>query len=106
MGIWPHPPLILSDLARELTNYLKENKWFPDKWIERSNGELIDNAVAIEKVSDNEFVYRSRERNPRDITLIASRTEKRFSSAQEAADYYLRTALNLPGRLDKWKVVE
>lgn len=106
MGIWPYPPLTLNDLALELTNYVKGNRWFPQEWVERSNGEIIDNVTVIEKLSDNEFLYRSRRANPRDITLIASRTEKTFNSAEEVADYYLRTALGLPGRLDKWKVVE
>lgn len=106
MGIWPHPPLLFKNLLNELVKYLETNKWFPHEWEERSNGQIIDNVNVIEKVNDREFVYRSRTAHPRDMTLIASRTEKTFPSATEAADHYLRNALHLPGRLDKWKVIE
>lgn len=106
MGIWPHSPLSFSDLALELTNYLKNHQWFPEEWVERNDGDIIVDAAVIERLSDNEFMFRSRQRNPKDITLIASRTEKVFVSAEQAADYYLRTVLGLPGRLDKWTVVE
>jgi hypothetical protein len=106
MGIWPHPPLLFKDLLSELVKYLETNKWFPNEWEERENGQIIDNVNVIEKINDGEFIYRSRTANPRDMTLIASRTEKTFLSAKEAADHYLRDALHLPGRLDKWKVIE
>jgi hypothetical protein len=106
MGIWPHPPLLFKDLADELVKYLETNKWFPQEWVERKNGQIIDDATVIEKISSSEFIYRSRTRNPRDITVIAKNTEKTFHSAKEAAEHYLTNALHLPGRLDKWKVVD
>jgi hypothetical protein len=81
-GIWPHPPLLFRDLADELVKYLETNKWFPHEWVERKNGELIDNVSVIEK------------------------TEETFHSATEAAEHYLKNALHLPGSLDKWKVVD
>jgi len=106
MGIWPHPPLLFKDLLNELVKYFETNKWFPHEWEERKNGQIIDTVSVIEKIHDGEYIYRSRAANPRDMTMIASRTEKTFRSATEAADYYLRNALHLPGRLDKWKVIE
>jgi hypothetical protein len=106
MGIWPHPPLLFRDLLDELVKYLETNKWFPVEWVERNNGEIIDNVAVIEKINDQKFIYRSREANPRDITIVASKTEETFVSAKAVAEYYLKNALHLPGRLDKWKVVD
>jgi len=106
MGIWPHPPLLFRDLVNELVKYLETNKWFPHEWVERKNGELIDDVEVIEKIDDRKFIYRSRVANPRDITIIATKTEETFTSATAVAEHYLRNALQLPGRLDKWKVVE
>jgi len=105
-GIWPHPPLIFKDLADELVNYLETNKWFPREWVERKNGEIIDNVEVIEKIDDKKFIYRSRAANPHDITTIAAKTEETFHSAKEAAKHYLKNALHLPGSLDKWKVID
>jgi hypothetical protein len=106
MGIWPHPPLLLKDLIDELVKYLENDKWFPHEWVERRNGEIIDNAAVIEKIDNGKFIYRSRAANPRDITKISAKTEETFTSAAAAAEHYLRNALHLPGRLDKWKVVD
>jgi hypothetical protein len=106
MGIWPHPPLLLRDLIDELVKYLESNTWFPQEWVERNDGEIIDDVEVIEKVTDNKFIYRSRAANPRDITVIAKRTEEVFGSPAKVAEHYLRNALHLPGRLDKWKVVD
>ena len=105
-GIWPHPSLLFKDLVDELVKYLGTNKWFPHEWVERGNGEIIDNVAVIEKIDDQKFIYRSRAANPRDITVIASKTEETFHSATTVAEYYLKNALQLPGRLDKWKVVD
>jgi hypothetical protein len=106
MGIWPHPPLLFRDLVNELVKYLDTNRWFPKEWVERKNGQIIDNAEVIEKIDDQKFIYRSRVANPRDITLIEARTEETFNTATAVAEHYLRNALHLPGRLDKWKVIE
>jgi hypothetical protein len=106
MGIWPHPPLLLRDLIDELVKYLESNTWFPQEWVERNNGEIIDDVEVIEKITDSKFIYRSRAANPRDITVIAKKTEEVFNSPAKVAEHFLRNALHLPGRLDKWKVVD
>jgi hypothetical protein len=105
-GIWPHPPLLFTDLLDELVKYLETHKWFPQEWVERKNGELIDDVEVIEKIDAGKFIYRSRAANPHDITTIAAKTEEIFDSVTEVAEYYLKNALHLPGRLDKWKVVD
>lgn len=106
MGIWPHPPLLLRALIDELVKYLESNTWFPQEWVERNNGEIIDDVEVIEKITDSKFIYRSRAANPRDITVIARKTEEVFNSPAKVAEHYLRNALHLPGRLDKWRVVD
>jgi hypothetical protein len=106
MGIWPHPPLPFKDLVNELVKYLETNRWFPHEWVERRNGEIIDSVTVIEKINDQKFIYRSRSANPRDITVMASKAQETFNSAAAVAEHYLRNALHLPGRLDKWKVVD
>ena len=106
MGIWPHPPLLFKDLLNELVKYIETNKWFPHEWVERRNGEIIDDVAVIEKIDDKKFIYRSRSHNPRDITILATKAEEIFTSAAKAAEYYLKNVLHLPGNLDKWKVVD
>jgi hypothetical protein len=106
MRIWPHPPLLLGDLVDELIEYFETHRWFPHEWVERKDGETIDDVTVIEKTNDRKFVYRSRSADPHDMTKIAAKTEKIFDFATEVSYYYLRTALHLPGRLDKWLVVD
>jgi hypothetical protein len=105
-GIWPHPPLLLQNIVDELFNYLQTHKWFPHEWVERKNGELIDDVAVIEKVNDKKVIYRARAASPYDLTIVTAKTEKTFKSVRVAAEYYLRNVLNLPGDLDSWKVVE
>jgi hypothetical protein len=31
-GLWPHPPMKLSDVANHLAGILQEEEWFPRKW--------------------------------------------------------------------------
>lgn len=104
-GIWPHPPLKFNDLVNVIVTYLKDNKWFPDEWEEPKSGELIGDSSAIEKVNERKFIYRSVRSAPIDLTRVGERTEKIFTTAATAAEYYLRNDLCLPGDLDGWKVI-
>jgi hypothetical protein len=105
-GTWPHPPLVLEELIDELTKYLQTTKWFPHKWVERKNGELIDDVAVIEKVTDTKVIYRARAASPSNLTIITAQTEKTFGSVRDAAEYYIKNVLNLPGDLDSWQVIE
>ncbi|MBU1043182.1 MAG: hypothetical protein KJ915_02140 [Candidatus Omnitrophica bacterium] len=105
-GIWPHPPLTITELRNEIIEYLKTYKWFPHEWISKKNGEPIDDATVIEKIDKNKYIYRSRAASPYDLNKITMQTEKIFNSAEKAIEYYLREVLYLPGDLDGWKVVE
>jgi hypothetical protein len=104
--IWPHPPLFFSHIVNILAGYLKLNRCFPSPWIERKDGELIDDSSVIEKTDDKNFTYRSRRAHPINLTKIGINIKKTFKTAESAAEYYLRNDLNLPGDLDGWVILD
>jgi hypothetical protein len=105
-GIWPHPPLKLSELISVIVNHLKSNRWFPYPWVEKKNDDLIDDVSVIEKIDKEKFIYYSRSAQPINLSKIGENTKRIFKTAQSAAEYYLRNALRLPGNLDSWKVID
>lgn len=105
-GLWPHPPVRLKECIEGISKYLETNKYFPVPWIEKKDGELIGDLVVIEKREINKFVYRYRFSHPINLHKISDAGEKVFQSAQDAAEYYLRNVLHLPGDLDGWQVIE
>ena len=105
-GVWPHPPLLLSELVRVIGDYLKLNKWFPHEWRDIKDGSLVDDVSAIEKINENLFIYRSRKANPSNLSVIDRIVEKEFNNAEKVAIYYLRRDLMLPGDLDGWRVID
>lgn len=104
--IWPHPPLKMSELVKVIVDYLKFNKTFPYEWIEKKNGDLIDDVSVIERMDSSHFMYRSRSAHPINLHKLDESVEKVFDSSELAAEYYLRNDLNLPGDLDGWQVVD
>lgn len=104
--IWPHSPIRLNDCITVIINVLNHDKYFPQLWINRQNGELIDDTAIIEKINEAKFLYRYREASPSDLKKISISEEMVFKTAQSAAEYYLRNTLRLPGDLDGWEVVE
>ena len=105
-GLWPHSPLQLKECIEALSDYLEINKYFPVPWVEKKDGELIGDLDTIEKNEKNQFIYRYRYSNPINLLKISDKGEKVFQKAQDAAEYYLRNVLYLPGDLDGWKVIE
>ena len=104
-GLWPHPPLKLSDLVAHLSRILESEKWFPREWKPAVPGESIWEGGVIERQSPSLYVYRVQRHQPINPTVLAEQFEIVFSSAEEAARHYLKGDLNLPGDLDGWKVV-
>jgi hypothetical protein len=104
--LWPHPPIPMSQCIKEVVACLKAEKYFPHPWMPRKNGELIDDSSALELINDKKIMYRARAASPSDLTRITAQTEKNFSSAEIAVDYYLRNTLYIPGDLDGWEVIE
>lgn len=104
--LWPHPPLRIKQCVSVIMSALNNTSCFPSCWVERKNGELIDDFSCIEKTTDNKFIYHYREASPYNLKLISVNEQKKFNTAEEAIKYYLHHELHLPGDLDGWKVEE
>jgi hypothetical protein len=105
-GIWPHGPLTMADLIDHIVSALKRDRWFPREWVSRTDAELIDDVIVIEMQATNRFVVRSRRASVYDLQKIGEQSEQVFATGEEAARFYLKWELNLPGDLDSWKVTE
>jgi len=105
-GIWPHAPLQMTDLVTHVVSALDRERWFPHEWVPRKDGEMIDDVIVIERQTPDRFVVRSRRASVYDLRRIGEQSEKVFSTGAEAARFYLKWELNLPGDLDSWKVIE
>ena len=105
-GIWPHDPLKMVDLVAHIVSALDRDQWFPYEWVSRVDGEMIDDVIVIEKQATNRFVVRSRRASVYDLQKIGEQSEKVFATGEQAAQYYLKWGLYLPGDLDSWKVIE
>jgi hypothetical protein len=104
-GIWPHPPINLSEVTHHLARVLESEKWFPREWKPAAPGEAVWEGGVIERQSTSRYIYRSQRHQPINPNVLAEQTEKIFSSSKAAAQFYLKWDLNLPGDLDGWKVV-
>ena len=67
-------------------------------------GELVFEGTVIQKVSPSRFICHSRRPSVYDLYTVAEEAQKEFHRAQDAAAFYLKWELNLPGRLDSWIV--
>jgi hypothetical protein len=105
-GMWPHPPLHLADVLAHLTKLLHQHKWFPREWQPHSEGKPVNEGGTIERQESDQYVYRAVRAHPLHPHVSAQNTEQLFSSAEDAARYYLKWDLHLPGDLDGWKVIE
>ena len=103
--IWPHTPIPLNDCINVIVSILDRDKPFPHPWVNRQDGELIDDAATIEKINETKFIFHYREASPNDLRKISINRENIFKTAESAAEYYLRNILRLPGDLDGWKVI-
>ena len=104
LGLWPHPPISYDEVFDHLVKLLQESQWFPRPYHPHRPGEPVDEYPTIERVSEDQFVYRAKRGQPWNSSEIAASLE-RPTTAHEAAELYLRWGLNLPGDLDGWKVV-
>lgn len=95
-GIWPHPPLKFTDLASHLAGILERETYFPEKLQDEST-----EGVFIARQEDAKYICISQRSFP-----AFERSEKVFSSPEDAAEFYMRWGLHLPGDLDGWMVIE
>jgi hypothetical protein len=103
-GVWPHPPLKINDLVTHLASVLQAEKWFPREWERAEPGKPVWEGGVIERQSAGRYLYRAQRHHPTNPNILAEQTEKVFSSADDAARYYLKWDLHLPGNLDGWTV--
>ena len=105
-GIWPHPPLNFSEVLAHLTKLLSQQRWFPREWRPHRDGEYVHEGGTVERQGHDRYVYRAARAHPAQLQVVAESTERVFSSAEDAARYFLKWDLHLPGDLDGWKVIE
>ena len=101
---WPHEPLRFEDVVTHLAAVLKERHWFPDPWLERLPGSPVADRTVVEREGTRRYVVRFERSGP--WMNLAEAGERVFRTPEEAAEFYLRAELHLPGDLDGWKVIE
>jgi hypothetical protein len=106
LGLWPHPPIHFNECVNLIVTYLDENERFPRTWEAAEQGKVVHEGGTIQKISPQQFLYRSQASHPLDPTILRATTEAEFESPESAAIHYLKCDLRLPGDLDGWKVVE
>lgn len=104
MGIWPSPPLRYDDVARHLVHVLESTEWFPHNPNTHTRGSAITEGVFVHQEAPDSFVCIAKRTSPTDPTSVAEESRTVFSSPRDAAEFYLKWELNLPGRLDGWLV--
>lgn len=105
-GLWPHPPLRFSEVLDHLGRLLEENKWFPREWHQHKDGDPVDERATIERLDTGGYVYRSARAYATQPSVLAETGEHVFPRARDAAGYFLKWDLHLPGDLDGWRVIE
>ena len=95
-GLWPNETLRYSEVLSHLTAIIQQ---------EDRPGDLVYEGTVIQRVSPTRFTCRSRRPSVCDLRTIAEESSKDFRNANDAAAFYLKWELNLPGRLDSWPVV-
>jgi hypothetical protein len=96
---WPHPPLSMAHLIEHLEKVLEHEDFFPDPKM-GLDGDSVAEGVFIEKQGPHRFVCTSRLTFP-----VLKQSQRSFARAADAAAFYLRWGLQLPGDLDGWKVI-
>lgn len=92
-----------ADILRVLIDMLQEFKYFPYNFNdpEYKNYE----GISIER-TDNKYVCRAQRMLPMEPDVIAEKASREFDNVEDAAEFYLKWALNLPGNLDGYKVIK
>jgi hypothetical protein len=105
-GQWPHKPLRFSEVLAHLARLLEQHRWFPHEWKPHREGEPVHEGGTIERQGLDRYVFRAARAHPIQPYILADSTEPAFSTAEDAARYFPRWELHLPGDLDGWKVTE
>lgn len=102
LGLWPAEALKYNDILEHLTNVLEIVDCFPE--ISQENCKVRE-GIYIHRKASGKFVCYSQRSSVYDSNVIAEKTETDFLTAKEAASFYLKWELHLPGRLDGWPVI-
>ena len=103
-GLWPNETLRYSEVLGHLTEVINQEDWFPKSMPEHKVGDLVYEGTVIQRIPPSRFIYHSRRPSVYDLRALAAESKEEFDNAKDAADFYLRWELHLPGRLDSWIV--
>ena len=103
-GLWPNEKLRYSEVLDHLATLLEREEWFPNAMPEHKLGDPVYEGTVVQRVSPSRFVCHSRRSSAYDLRRLAEESHNEFLTAREAAKFYLKWELNLPGRLDSWIV--
>ena len=103
-GLWPNERLRYGDVLDHLATLVGDEEWFPRKMAEHTPGDVVHEGTVVQKVSPCRFICHSRRHSVCDVSVVAAESQKEFSRARDAAEYYLKWELHLPGSLDSWIV--
>ncbi len=103
-GLWPNEQLRYSEVLDHLVSIIQSAEWFPRRMPDHKQGDLVYEGTVIQNVSPSRFICHSRRPSVYDLRALAEQSQKEFSKAKDAAEFYLKWELQLPGRLDSWVV--
>jgi len=103
-GLWPNERLQYSEVLDHLAAVIAQEKWFPQMMPEHRQGDVVYEGTVVQRVSPCRFVCHSRRLSVYDLHVVAEESRQEFHTVREAAEFYLKWELNLPGSLDSWLV--
>lgn len=103
-GLWPNETLLYSEVLDHLSKVIEEAEWFPRRMPDHKLGDLVYEGTVIESVSPKRYICHSRRPSAYDLRTIAEESKQEFTNPKDAAEFYLKWELNLPGTLDSWPV--
>lgn len=104
IGLWPPETLRYEEVVGHLVSILKSRQWFPQSPEASAQGSAVREGIYVHQEASDRFVCIAQRTRANDPTTLAEKTGTVFRSPREAAEYYLKWELNLPGRLDGWPV--
>lgn len=105
-GLWPHPPLKLTEVVEVVAHCISNAEWFPRPWQPAEEGKPVHEGGTVQRISPGRFVYRAQRAHPLDPRALAETVETAFPTAERAARHFIKWDLHLPGDLDGWKVID
>ena|SRR5579872_2106037 len=103
-GLWPSERLKYSEVLDHLAAVIESEEWFPRMMPEHKLGELVYDGTVIRRIGANRFVCQSCRPSVHNLQVVAEQSTHECRNAWDAAAYYLKWELNLPGTLDSWVV--